>query len=47
MGYGLQGVVGQLAQMCVYAWQTDGLSGGELGRLPDCSIRIGEAHLVL
>ena len=35
------------AQMCVCAWQTDWLSGGEVGRLRECSIRMGKAHLVL
>ena len=32
--------------MCVYAWQTDWLSGAKLGRLSECSIRTGKAHLV-
>ena len=35
------------AQVCVYAWQTDWLSGGKVGRLRECRIRMGEAHLVL
>ena len=34
------------ARMCVYAWQTDWLSGGKVGRLHECSIRMGKAHLV-
>ena len=32
------------AQMCVYAWQTDWVSRGEVGRLHECSIRMGKAH---
>ena len=35
------------SKMCAYAWQTDWLSGGEVGRLRECSIRMGKAHLVL
>ena len=35
------------AYMSVYAWQTDWLSGGKAGRLRECSIRMGKAHLVL
>ena len=35
------------AQMCVYAWQTDWLFGGQVQRLRECSIRMGKAHLVL
>ena len=35
------------AKMCVYAWQTGWLSGGDVGRLRECSIRMGKAHLVL
>ena len=33
--------------MCVYAWQTDWLSGGKVGRLRKCSICMGKVHLVL
>ena len=35
------------AEMCVYAWQTEWLSGGDVGRLRECSIRMGKAHLVV
>ena len=35
------------AKTCVYAWQTGWLSGGDVGRLRECSIRMGKAHLVL
>ena len=35
------------AKMFVYAWQTGSLSGGDVGRLRECSIRMGKAHLVL
>ena len=35
------------AKMCVYAWETTWLSGGDEGRLGDYSIRMGKAHLVL
>ena len=35
------------AKMCVYAWQTGWLSGGDVGRLRECSIRMGKAHLPL
>ena len=35
------------AKMCVYAWQTGWLSGGDVGRLCECSIQMGKAHLVL
>ena len=37
----------KFAQMGLYAWQTDSLSGGNVGRLHECSIRMGRAHLVL
>ena len=33
--------------MCVYAWRTRLLSRGDEGRLHECSIRMGKAHLVL
>ena len=35
------------AKTCAYAWQTGWLSGGDVGRLRECSIRMGKAHLVL
>ena len=35
------------AQICVRAWQTGCLSGGDVGRLHKCSIQMGKAHLVL
>ena len=33
------------ARMCMYAWQTDGLSRGEVGRLRKCSIRMEKGPL--
>ena len=33
--------------MCEDAWQTDWLFGGEIGRLLECSKKMGKAHLVL
>ena len=33
--------------MCIYAWRTSWLSGADLGRLRDCSIAMGKAHLLL
>ena len=35
------------AETCVYAWQMEWLSRGDVRRLHECSIRIGKAHLVL
>ena len=35
------------AKMCVYAWRTSWLSGADLGRLRECSIAMGKAHLLL
>ena len=35
------------ATMCVYAWQIGWLSGGDVGKLRECSIRMGKAHLGL
>ena len=35
------------AKMCVYAWQTGWMSGGNVGRLHECSIRMVRADLVL
>ena len=35
------------AKMCVYGWQTGWLSGWDVGRLRQHSIRMGKAHLVL
>ena len=35
------------AKACVCAWQTGWLSGGDVGRLRECSIQIGKAHLML
>ena len=32
------------AQFGLHAQQTDCLSGGKVGRLPECSIRMGKAH---
>ena len=36
-----------VAQMCVYTWQMDWLYSGKVGRLRECRIRMGKAHLVL
>ena len=36
-----------LAHMCVYAWQTDRISGGKVRRLRGRNISIGKSHLVL
>ena len=36
-----------IAQMCVYAWQMEWLSRGDVVRLLECSIRMGKAHLLL
>ena len=33
--------------MCMYAWRTSWLSGADLGRLHECSIVMGKAHLLL
>ena len=33
--------------MCIYAWRTSWLSGADLGRLRECSIAVGKAHLLL
>ena len=33
--------------MCVYAWQTDWLFGGEVRTLRECSISMGKTHLVV
>ena len=33
--------------MCIYAWRTSWLSGADLGRLRECSIAMGKAHLLL
>ena len=38
---------GNFAQRSLYAWQTDWLSRGEVGRLGECSVRMGKGHLVL
>ena len=35
------------AKMCIYAWRTSWLSGADLGRLRECSIAMGKAHLLL
>ena len=35
------------AKTCVYAWLTGWLSGGDVGWLRECSIRMGKAQLVL
>ena len=35
------------AKMCIYAWRTSWLSAADLGRLRDCSIAMGKAHLLL
>ena len=34
------------AKMCIYEWRTSWLSGADLGRLRDCSIAMGKAHLL-
>ena len=34
------------AQMCENAWQTGWLSGGDGGRLRECSIQMGKAPFV-
>ena len=34
-------------RMCVYAWQTDLLCGGEVGRLHECRLSMHKAHLAL
>ena len=35
------------AKMCVYTWQTGWLTGGDVGRLRECSIRMRKAQLAL
>ena len=35
------------AKTCTYAWRTSWLSGADLGRLRECSIAMGKAHLLL
>ena len=35
------------AKMCIYAWRTSWLFGAGLGRLRECSIAMGKAHLLL
>ena len=35
------------AKMCIYAWRTSWLSGIDLGRLRECTIAMGKAHLLL
>ena len=33
-------------KMCIYAWRTSWLSEADLGRLPECSLAMGKAHLL-
>ena len=35
------------AKICIHAWRISLLSGADLGRLPECSIPMGKAHVLL